>query len=206
MWEVLLITFVVLICVGLVFVFRTNECFLNPTTRVIFFFNGTVTLDANDPFVQIRARQSLLESFSIRSYADIHVCTSKSCIQTFTIPAQTKYTVNLLNDTSVFSFVKQESVTDHLHEVTEYFPFTYSSLPYRISVSTNIQLNQQYTLNDLKQIIKKGTMSVFFSNPSLETKSRFKITVDGLFMPWSTNLTIPDVSCDSCDTIQIMPR
>ena len=203
MRELILIFSIFLICIGL-YIITSKETFLNPTTKVILFYNNTINLDSRDPFVQIHARKSLNESFSIKSAGDIHVCTSDSCIQTFIIPSQTQYTLGLLNENSVFTFSKPDQ-SENVHEITEYFP-SFSTLQFRVTVATNFIIGKKYTFNDLKLAIEQGKMSVWFLNTLLETKENFKIMVNGVFMPWSPNDTTPDVICTSCDTIQIMPR
>lgn len=178
---------------------------IDPTTRVIFFLDDTVDLDSRDPFVQVYARTSLLANYSIKCNADIRVCTSDLCLQTFTIPAGTQQTQGLINENSRFIFKQTKQQEKEQVELTEYYN-NFASLPYRVSVSARFPLEKDLTLADFQSAIKQGQMNIWFINPSLETKTKFQIQVNGTFTPWSTNQTIPDVSCGSCDMIQIMPR
>ena len=88
--------------------------------RVTFFFKDTIKVNSIDPYFQYSARQQLIDNFSIKTRAEIHVCLSDACTDTFTVPKDATYTNGILTDHSTFMFVLRNTDNEQA-SLTEYF-------------------------------------------------------------------------------------
>ena len=163
------------------------ETYMNPTLptheRATFFFKDTVTVNSNDPHFQYLARQKLIDNFSIKTKAEIHVCLSDACTDTFTVPMGATNTNGILTDRSKFMFILKQTEDDTTESATS----ATSAASEAIAIAETASLTEYFV--DANIIPSQASLSPASNN--FATIS-FQITVTAL-VPLNENLTLSKI-------------